>query len=390
VQRFLSALAALLIAAVALVALPIGMPSQAAAQDDPSFRIVVIPDTQMYVQTEAGNAYFVDQAQWIADTAAATNTVFVTHVGDVVQNPNDPVEWDRGEAAMAIIEAAGLPYGIAPGNHDMTNGGGETLYDMRFSADRFADTAWFSGRHEAEGNRSSFQIVSVEGHDLLFLHIRHLQETYGDVDDVLAWVDLVLSAHPDHLTFVTTHEFTSPDNSIVMRRLETVLSDHCTVAAVFSGHRFGAATGEFTDTCGRPVRHLLTNYQGFTDGGLGFLRTVDINPYTLDASFAVFSPTLDENRTDPVEQFTVALSPLPLVSGDVNCDRIVNVIDALFITQYDVQVRTDLRSTCPLPTPQTQLNVTVGDFNQDGLIDVVDALQISQCEVAVANEACPG
>lgn len=364
-------------------------PRSATAQQGNSFRIVVIPDSQIYVQTEDGAAYFTDQTQWIADAAAATNIVFVTHVGDVVQNPNDAVQWDRAETAMNTVEAAGLPYGIAPGNWDMTSGGADTLYDERYGANRFADAGWFGGHHEAEGNRSSFQTVSVEGHDLLFLHLRHLQETYGDVQAVLDWADGVLGAHPDHLAFVTTHEFTAPDDSIAIPRLSAVLSEHCTVAAVFSGHRFGAGTGEFTDRCGRSIRHLLTNYQGTTDGGQGFLRTVDIDPYTLEASFAVYSPTLDAFRTEPAEQFTDSLSPLIPVVGDVNCDRVADVIDALFITQYEVDVRTDARVSCPLPSPRSQLNVATGDFNNDGDVNVIDALQITQCEVGVPNSVCP-
>lgn len=73
--------------------------------------------------------------------------------------------------------------------------------------------------------------------------------------------------------------------------------------------------------------------------------------------------------------------------GDVNCDNIVDVIDALFIVQYDVTVREALTS-CPLPNPRDEMNLARADFNQDGSVDVIDALFIAQCDSFVENGFC--
>jgi len=80
--------------------------------------------------------------------------------------------------------------------------------------------------------------------------------------------------------------------------------------------------------------------------------------------------------------------------GDVNCDGVVNVVDALFILQYEVGLRVD-SGGCPLPPPPPDtLNAAGGDVNKDGLTNVVDALFILQCEVGMkpgANMAfCSG
>lgn len=74
--------------------------------------------------------------------------------------------------------------------------------------------------------------------------------------------------------------------------------------------------------------------------------------------------------------------------GDVSCDGVVNVIDALLIMQYDVQIRS-ASGTCPLEDYATRLNTSIGDVNADQLIDVVDALLIMQCVVQIANAFCP-
>jgi len=73
--------------------------------------------------------------------------------------------------------------------------------------------------------------------------------------------------------------------------------------------------------------------------------------------------------------------------GDVNCDNVVNVIDALFIVQYDVGARTAMNS-CSLANPATEMNFARADFNTDGSVDVIDALFVSQCDASINNDFC--
>jgi len=387
-RRTRSAISALLcIAVTATLSFPLAQPAD--SQESPAtFGIVVIPDTQIYAQTDSGAEIFVDQFEWIVENQTNRDFVFVSHVGDVVQNPQIAAEWDRSEPAFAALDAADVPYGISPGNHDMDDGGIAPEYDTRFGTDRYLGEPWFGGNHAAEGNRSSYQTISVDGHDLLFVHVRHLQSTYGPTQPVLDWVDTVLGDHPDHLAFVTTHEFTFPLGFVLIPELQQVVQDNCNVVAVFSGHHRGVGRGEFDDSCGRSVHHLVTNYQHFPDGGQGFLRTVDIDPLTLQADFQVYSPWLDEFRTDPAENFTAALAPLVPIPGDVTCDRVLNVSDALVIAQHAVGVRTT-HNSCPLPNATTDLNLSAADANNDGVINVSDALLVAQCVVATPNVLCP-
>lgn len=373
-----------------LVGLFVPVPSQADAQlTGEPFMIAVIPDTQIYVQSNEGAAVFASQFQWIVDNQIERNIVFTTHEGDVAQNPASVVEWDRIEEIFAILDLAEMPYSISPGNHDIAPGGAAPEYDARFGAARFADQPWYGASHSAEGNRSSYSTISVEGHELLFLHVRHLLPSFGSVQPVLDWVDDVLQAHPDHLVFVTTHEFTAPDGSVVMAGLQAAISNHCNVAAVFSGHRTaGASRGSFTDSCDRVVHHLLTNYQQISGGGQGFLRTVEVDPLTLSAQFEVYSPTLDEFRTGSAESFSVDLAKLVAVPGDASCDRGLSVTDALLIAQYSVGNRSGV-TTCPLADPATQLNLAEADVNGDQIVNVTDALLIARCTVGIPNTFCP-
>ncbi len=72
--------------------------------------------------------------------------------------------------------------------------------------------------------------------------------------------------------------------------------------------------------------------------------------------------------------------------GDVSCEDLVNVVDALFVLQFEVGLRVD-SGGCPLP-PDT-LNVAACDVTGDRLCNVVDALFILQCEVGIPNVLCP-
>jgi hypothetical protein len=196
------------IATAVLVMLASGLPSSpASGQGSDTFRIVVLPDTQNYVTSGARSEIALSQFGWVIEDAAASDIAFVTHVGDVVQNPNSLLEWDRIEPGFDGLDDNDIPYGISPGNHDLLPDGGPVEYDNRFPTSRFAGQPWFGGSHAAEGNRSSWQQLSVPGHDLLFVHLRHLVGDETEVDAVLAWFDDVLAAHPDHLAIVTTHEF---------------------------------------------------------------------------------------------------------------------------------------------------------------------------------------
>jgi len=58
-----------------------------------------------------------------------------------------------------------------------------------------------------------------------------------------------------------------------------------------------------------------------------------------------------------------------VAKGDVNGDGIVNIVDALFISQYTVGLR--------------GINLTIGDVNGDGQVTIVDALFIAQYTVGL-------
>ena len=93
------------------------------------FSLIVLPDTQMYsAATSPHPDMFDSQTQFIRVmyNNPANNMIFAVHVGDVVNNAVNPVEWVRARAAMdklTSFEWEGvshyMPYGVAWGDHDV-------------------------------------------------------------------------------------------------------------------------------------------------------------------------------------------------------------------------------------------------------------------------------
>ena len=72
--------------------------------------------------------------------------------------------------------------------------------------------------------------------------------------------------------------------------------------------------------------------------------------------------------------------------GDVNCDFLVNSVDALFVLQYDVALRSCGGSCPPLAGA---LYCSACDVNVDSSCDAIDALFLLQCDVGIHNVLCP-
>src|SRR5205085_6292842 len=124
----------------------------------PDFTPVAIPDTQHYVDS-ANYPTFTAQTQWIVAHRNGLNVAFVTHLGDIVQNI-DAVqqEWDRATVSMKVLDDAGIPYNVSPGNHDISAAGVAAFYDQYFPVSRFTPQPSFAGwlgKEAGETNRAN-------------------------------------------------------------------------------------------------------------------------------------------------------------------------------------------------------------------------------------------
>jgi hypothetical protein len=330
----------LLVGVAALGPVSTGARAEAVPPPPGSFTIVVLPDTQYY--SESYPQIYLAQTTWIRDHCRSHNIKYVLHLGDVTDNNNLP-QWDNAKAAMSVLDGH-VPYAIAPGNHDYGPDGNGTT-----RATSFNDNAYFGpqsaygrqptigGFYEAGKTDNSYHTFSAGGRDWLVIAAE-----FGPRNGVAAWIDRVLSEHPDRTAIFITHAHVycddtrydwqlrgnsqqwnphtygiarDPDGTNDGQELwDKVFSKHRNMAMILNGHVLHDGTGRLTSvgSCGQVVHEMLANYQMITKGGNGYLRLLEIQPDGKTIHVRTYSPYLDAYNTAADQQFTIGLVDDPI------------------------------------------------------------------------------
>lgn len=291
------------------------------------FTIIALPDTQNYVSFAGGGTpeIFAAQTRWIVRNRDSLNIVFVTHLGDFVQNGDDIVsEWDAAEAAMMLLEDSvrtgrieGIPYGIAVGNHDQSPEGdahGSTAeYNRRFGVDRFTGRAYYGG-HYGANNDNHFEYFTAGSRDFIFLHLEFDKDPSPVI---LSWADSVLSANSNRYAFLSTHYLVGPGNPASFGRqgaeIYESLKHNPNLIMMFGGHvTGGSGEGQRTDRFGSGTIHsILSDYQSYDNGGDGWLRIMQFLPSENRVIVRTFSPTVNDGAgayiTDESSEFELLI-----------------------------------------------------------------------------------
>jgi hypothetical protein len=289
----------------------------APATPAPDFTLVAIPDTQYYSEGSAARANTVTveqlvgtfgaQTQWVVDNRVTRNVAFVSHMGDIVENGNfggNPIQWQRASAAMGRLEnplttllAHGIPYGLAPGNHDIDpigayDTGSTSFFNQYFNVSRFAGRSYYGGNYGTD-NTNNFNLFSAGGLDFISIHMSY--DTTPN-QDILDWADGLLKAHPHRRAIVTSHWIIGQGNPATFSTqgaaIYNNLKDNPNLFLLLCGHIH--AEGRRSDTFeGRTVYSVLSDYQGLQNGGNGFLRTFTFSPANNRIRVESWSPTLN-------------------------------------------------------------------------------------------------
>ncbi|WMI70133.1 hypothetical protein [Mangrovimonas sp. YM274] len=327
-----------------------GTPSQV----DKTFTIAVIPDTQnmtdfthqtSYQNNEGVNfpidAYtqFYDMMQYVSNNAVTQGgeIAFLTSVGDIWQHQTEIVDAEheaRGfshdpyslisysgevfpteetlnfEMPLAregyeMVAQTGIPFGVAPGNHDsdamwseasfesdpslvdqigtlgvipeilgMLHIGGWDNFNAVFgeNSDFFKNKPWYVSSFNGGANSAQ----TFEGAGYTFLNISlEMQPS----DDVLAWAQSVIDTHPGLPTIITTHDFLDangerlPNPIVDLPRIDpeyhnsaedvfqTLVMPNDQIFLILSGHHHGKAMRVDQNNSGHAVIQVLADYQ---------------------------------------------------------------------------------------------------------------------------------
>jgi hypothetical protein len=279
------------------------------------FAVSHITDTQYL--TENYPEVYATLASWIAANADGRKIEFATHTGDLIQNHVNPAqddvravrEFERASAIQRILDDAGVPNSVLPGNHDNLRGADATLFNAYFGPSRYADTAWYGGSLAPEDNSANFSTFDHEGARFLMLSL-----PYAFDDAELTWAEAVVAAHPDHNVIVSTHEHVTPKTvetaafrstssrwvSRGQQLWDRIIAPNRNVVLVLSGHFHGVGQIRTEDAGGIPghtVTELVADYQEFRthtgERATGFQRLLQIDLASGTVAVDTFSLRLD-------------------------------------------------------------------------------------------------
>lgn len=295
--------------------------SQATASANLPWTIAVVPDTQFYCRFDRGDeraAIFTAQTRWIRENQMRENIVFVSHLGDVVNNGAvQPIEWERAEHAMRLLNGK-MPYSVIHGNHDLnlvgSRSSGTGAFLKHFGRGRYTHHDWYIGSSANQLNHA--QRFSAGGRT--FLHIGLELEA---PDAALAWAQSVIDAHPGLSTIISTHsyqndttgrtqhsEFQGNSGRQIWNKLVRLNPQ---IFLVLNGH-FYADHGERTqishNRAGQAVIEMCSDYQAYPNGGNGWMRLLRFDPAASHMTARTYSPWLNQYLDDTDSRFTVPLS----------------------------------------------------------------------------------
>jgi hypothetical protein len=283
------------------------------------FTIVALPDTQFYTDSANGGlpAMFQAQTDWIVANRTNLNVAFVTHLGDITdhgQNAGNNSEWLVATNAMYRLEnpntthlPQGIPYGMCVGNHDQTPidsgpSGDTTFFNQYFGASHFSGFNYYGG-HYGTNNNNSFQLFSAGGMDFIIIHMEYDPSA---TPAVIAWANNLLQTYPNRRAIVTSHWIVNTGFNATFsaqgQAIYNTLRTNANLFLMLCGHIPGE--GQRSDVyAGQTVYSILSDFQGDTNGGDGWLRYYTFSPSNDVVHAFTYSPWLSQYQTDASSRF---------------------------------------------------------------------------------------
>jgi len=301
------------------------------------FTIAVIPDTQTY--TSESKSYlpppyislYYSQTQWIAQHKTDSNIVYVVHLGDISENGDnitvsshslDTIQWKRADTAMAILDAANIPYGMTVGNHDEGNQNqtdrGNSLSTTQFynhffgyNHPRFAGKSFYGG-HYGSDNNNHYDLFSAGGLNFIVIYIMYDDQTAtANVNARAArnqWAkNLLTGTYASRKAIIVTHYVGSPATpsafSTQAQEIYDTLSSCRNIFMFLGGHVHGEGYRQDTKA-GRTIKSFISDYQFDYRGGNGYMRLMKFSRDRDLISVRTYSPFADSVKTGSNSMFT--------------------------------------------------------------------------------------
>ena len=287
---------------------PVPTPSPAPTPDPAMapFTIAWISDTQGY--SAAIPETFQAMTRWIVDNKEAWNIRYVLHTGDIVNDPTKQRQWDNAYDAMITFKDE-LPVFAVAGNHDI---GGINHDYSRFGplmdALAYQQYPTFGGM---EGNgRRRYDLITIGYDDYILIGCGYVVSR-ADTD----WINKILAQYPDRTAILALHWYLNADLSLQNDGLaiyRNVVQQNENVKYIFCGHRHTVLRtvqqAPLADGGTREVYAFMGDYQGYPEGGGGYIWLFTFDPEKREIRATSYSPVKDDYNyfeDESVETFTL-------------------------------------------------------------------------------------
>lgn len=256
-------------------------------------------DTQYYA--EEWQHHFTNMNNWIVNNADERKIKYVMHTGDIVDDVDMTYEWENADAAMGILDKAGMPYGVLGGNHDVAAGLADyENYYKYFGENRFATQPTYGGTYQ--NNKGHYDLISEGGQDFIIVYM-----SWNIYQDEIDWMNQVLSQYSDRKAILCFHTYTNVKQSngtyldyygqLVNKY---VVAKNPNVFAVLNGHYHGSSyeTAMFDDDGDgrndRTVYQICTDYQSGLEGGNEYIKFLYFDLDNNKIYMNSYSPCMDD------------------------------------------------------------------------------------------------
>ena len=350
------------------------------------FTIIALPDTQNEAQFFP--SVMKSQTQWIVNNQQTLNIQMVLGEGDIVNDGADNTQQANADAAIRLLDTAGVPYMLAIGNHDYDGANPKASrsalgFNQWFGPARYADYSYYKG-NLSDSNENFYGELTIDGQPYLFLILEYRPRAAS-----LDWADSILSANPGMKAIVVTHSFLLPsgkredrcdtqdmplpanaDGHDVWQRLRK----HANVMMVLNGHYTNGTVSHRTDLGDHDnlVNQIFTDYQTAPNGGDGWLRILTFHPASNTISVQTYSPFLNQFKTDAADQFTLSINnPNPStgkgsISGRVRNSSTCAAVSGAKVSAGGTSTTTASDGTYTLPIAPGQYTFSALDTGFNG------------------------
>ncbi|MEJ7691828.1 hypothetical protein [Daejeonella sp.] len=347
----------ILVIIIALCLEPEKLTQAATNNKTDEFSIIVLPDTQNYIQNLRGVAnrdMFRDQVEWVVANRKRYNIAYVTQLGDLSQSINMTKTSNAamGDTARAIseerfracdsimrpLDAARIPYGIAVGNHDQFPYAGDAVgnstelfhkwfVNQGIGKSRFADKPFFGGTREGDSYDDHYDLFKAGGRKWLVIYLEFDDDQEKNIADDEArnsWALGVLKRYPKHSGIIVTHYAANIKGNKLGKQGQMFydkMKDQPNLALILGGHiaNFKGDVNYFplSREGMNPVRTYVSDFQSLTpdgtvekvNGGNGYLRIMKFSVKENKVTITTMSPYLEKRSlpnqfaNDPQHQF---------------------------------------------------------------------------------------